>query len=174
MTTSVGPCTRQQLPEILEILNEAILYSTALYDYKPRTEKMMQSWFDTKDTNNFPIIGVFSVDGQLLGFGSYGTFRNWPAYKYTVEHSIYVHHEHRGKGIGNQLLDVLIQAATSQNYHVMVAGIDATNLTSIALHTKKGFHHAGTILQAGYKFGRWLDLAFYQLVLSTPMHPIEE
>ena len=114
-----------------------------------------------------------SDDGTLLGFATYGTFRAWPAYKYTIEHSVYVHREHRRKGIARALLTRLIAVAEEQDYHVMVAGIDATNAASIALHEQLGFVHAGTIHHAGFKFGRWLDLAFYELRLQTPAAPVD-
>ena len=111
--------------------------------------------------------------GELLGFATYGTFRAWPAYKYTVEHSVYVKSEHRGKGLGVALMKRLIEHARAQERHVMVGGIDAENAVSVALHRKLGFEHAGTIKQAAYKFGCWLDLAFYQLVLETPSAPVD-
>src|ERR1022692_2378975 len=84
---------------ILEILNEAIVNSTALYDYKPRGPETMAPWFKAKETSRFPILGVIE-DSQLLGFATYGTFRTRAAYKYTVEHSVYIHKDHRGKGLG--------------------------------------------------------------------------
>ena len=169
----LAACTYEEhAPTILEILNEAIVNSTALYDYKPRPLETMAGWFKAKDAGRFPVIGAMEGE-RLLGFASYGTFRAWPAYKYTVEHSVYVHHEHRGKGIGMALMRRLIDAAREQEYHVMVGGIDAANRTSIAMHEKLGFTHAGTVQQAGYKFGRWLDLAFYQLLLETPLRPVD-
>lgn len=157
---------------ILDILNEAIANSTALYDYRPRPPESMAGWFKAKETGRFPVIGV--VENQkLLGFASYGTFRAWPAYKYTVEHSVYVHRDHRGKGVGAALLKQLIDAAREQQYHAMIGGIDAANRASVALHEKLGFVHAGTIRHAGFKFARWLDLAFYQLLLETPARPLD-
>jgi L-amino acid N-acyltransferase YncA len=160
----------QHAAAILDILNEAIANSTALYDYKPRAPESMVGWFKAKETGRFPVIGAIE-DGKLLGFASYGTFRAWPAYKYTVEHSVYVHRDHRGRGLGAALMKKLIDAAREQQYHVMIGGIDAANRASVALHEKLGFVHAGTIKDAGYKFGRWLDLAFYQLLLETPARP---
>jgi phosphinothricin acetyltransferase len=156
---------------ILAIFNEAILHSTALYDYKPRTREMMAAWFETKAKGNFPVIGIENEAGELMGFGSYGTFRAWPAYKYSVEHSVYVDARFRGKGVGKRLLLEMIAAAQSQGYHLLVGGIDAANTVSIRLHERLGFNHCGTIRQAGFKFGRWLDLAFYQLILPTPSEP---
>jgi phosphinothricin acetyltransferase len=158
---------------ILDILNEAILTSTALYDYEPRSRDSMDGWFAAKTAGAYPVVGVEDGQGTLMGFASYGPFRAWPAYKYSVEHSVYVHRDHRGKGLGLALMRRLIEVATTQQYHVMVGGIDVTNAASIAMHEKLGFTHAGTIRHAGYKFGRWLDLGFYQLLLPTPERPID-
>jgi phosphinothricin acetyltransferase len=158
---------------ILEILNDAIVSSTALYDYVPRPPEAMVTWFEGKKAGRFPVLGLEDEDGKLLGFASYGTFRAWPAYKYAVEHSVYVHREHRGRGLGPLLMRALIERAGEQEVHVMVAGIDVTNAASIHLHEKLGFEHAGTLRQVGFKFGRWLDLAFYQLTLTTPEQPVD-
>lgn len=158
---------------ILDILNEAIVNSTALYDYAPRAPESMIAWFKSKSAGRFPVIGAVDDAGALLGFASYGSFRAWPAYKYTVEHSVYVQRDHRGRGIGVALLRALVEAARAQHYHALVGGIDAANAHSIALHEKLGFTHAGTVRQAGFKFGRWLDLAFYQLILDTPAAPVD-
>ncbi len=167
-------CTEEKHSEaILSILNEAIINSTALYDYKPRSLESMSGWFKTKQASNFPVIGAISPADELLGFASYGTFRAWPAYKYSVEHSVYIHQDHRGKGLGQALMGQLIAKATEQQYHVMVGGIDESNIASVLLHQRLGFSHAGTIKQAGFKFGRWLDLAFYQLILQTPHAPVD-
>jgi L-amino acid N-acyltransferase YncA len=158
---------------ILAIFNEAILNSTALYDYKPRTMEMMTAWFDAKAKGRFPVIGIENDAGTLMGFGSYGTFRAWPAYKYSVEHSVYVDARFRGQGVGRRVLREIIAAAQGQDYHILVGGIDAANAVSIRLHESLGFVHCGTIRQAGFKFGKWLDLSFYQLALSTPSHPVD-
>lgn len=158
---------------ILGILNEAIVNSTALYDYRPRPAASMDPWFEAKAAKNFPVIGLESDAGELMGFASYGTFRAWPAYKYSVEHSVYVEARHRGKGVGRRLLTAIIAEAEKQDYHVMIGGIDATNQVSIRLHESLGFTPCGVIRQAGFKFGRWLDLAFYQLILRTPAAPAD-
>jgi phosphinothricin acetyltransferase len=156
---------------ILEIFNDAIANSTALYDYKPRTLESMVGWFKNKETGRFPVIGAVDNQNRLLGFASYGTFRAWPAYKYSIEHSVYVEKSDRGRGVGQALMRRLIAAAMEQQYHCMVGGIDVANRGSIAMHEKLGFTHAGTIRQAGFKFGRWLDLGFWQLLLTTPENP---
>jgi phosphinothricin acetyltransferase len=131
----------------------------------------MTGWFETKRQGRFPVWGALDEQRHLLGFATYGTFRAWPAYKYSVEHSVYVARSARGRGVGSALMRRLIEAAEAQQYHLLIGGIDADNRESIAFHERLGFVHAGTIKQAGFKFGRWLDLAFYQLVLSTPLEP---
>jgi phosphinothricin acetyltransferase len=158
---------------ILAIFNDAIANSTALYDYKPRAPESMTAWFDAKAKGRYPVIGVEDEGSELMGFASYGPFRAWPAYKYTVEHSIYVDARFRGRGLGRVLLKEVIAAAQGQDYHVMVGGIDAANAVSIKLHESLGFTHCGTVKHAGFKFGRWLDLAFYQLILHTPAAPVD-
>ena len=145
-------CTRDHAVQILEILNEAIVNSSALYDYKPRTMQNMEQWFDIKEKGSYPVIGLFNDEGILVGFGSYGSFRAWPAYKYTVEHSLYVHKDFRGNGFGRMILSEIILQAQKQDYHNLIAGIDSTNQVSIALHKSLGFEYCGKIRQAGYKF----------------------
>lgn len=163
---------RHALP-ILDILNEAIQSSTAVYDYQPRSPESMVGWFAAKRDQGLPVIGVEDSAGVLMGFGTFGVFRNWPAYKYSVEHSIYIHKDNRRKGLGGLLLRELIAQAQARDKHLMIGGIDATNDSSIRLHEREGFTHAGTVRQAGFKFGRWLDLAFYQLLLPTPRSPMD-
>lgn len=163
----------QHAPAILAIFNDAIANSTALYEYKPRTMDTMRAWFDTKAKSGFPVLGLVDADGTLMGFASYGSFRAFAAYKYTVEHSVYVDSRFRGRGVGRRLLSAVIEAAKSQQYHMMIGGIDADNGASIALHKSLGFTHCASIKQAGFKFGRWLDLEFYQLLLPTPEQPMD-
>jgi L-amino acid N-acyltransferase len=158
---------------ILGIFNDAIINSTVLYDYKPRTMEMMVGWFEAKSKGKFPVIGIENDSGELMGFGSYGTFRAWPAYKYSVEHSVYVDARFRRQGIGKRLLQEVIAAAQGQDYHLLVGVIDASNSVSIQLHEAMGFTLCGTIRQAGFKFSRWLDVSFYQLILSTPSKPMD-
>ena len=169
----IAACTEDQAPEILAIFNDAILNSTALYDYKARTMANMTTWFEAKRRGNYPVIGAFADDGRLAGFASYGSFRAWPAYKYSIEHSIYIRSDCRGQGLGKRLLSEVIAAAKAQEYHMMVGGIDSSNAVSIHLHLGAGFTHCASIKQAGFKFGRWLDLEFYQLILPTPLQPVD-
>ncbi|MEI7503050.1 MAG: N-acetyltransferase family protein [Paludibacter sp.] len=174
MEYQLKECNENQLPEILSIFNEAIVNSTALYDYKIRTMDMMQIWYEDKRKNNYPIIGIFDINNTLLGFATYGQFRVRPAYKYTVEHSVYIRVDKRGFGLGKILLRDIIIKAVEQNFHVMVGVIDATNTVSIKLHENEGFELSGLMKQVGYKFGKWLDAAFYQLILNTPEWPEDD
>jgi L-amino acid N-acyltransferase YncA len=174
LISSIVDCTFEaHAAAILDIFNEAIANSTALYEYRPRSLANLRGWFEAKSSERFPVLGAVDASGHLLGFASYGTFRAKPAYKYTVEHSVYVQAAQRGQGVGRRLLEELIACARAQELHTLVGGIDSENRASIALHEALGFLHAGTIRQAGFKFGRWLDLAFYQLLLETPQQPVD-
>lgn len=170
----VVQCTYGRHAEaILDIFNDTIVHTTALYDYQPRPPESMVAWFADKQVANYPVIGAETQAGELMGFASYGRFRPHAAYKYTVEHSVYVRRDYRRTGVALTLMHELIAVARAQGYHVLVGGIDAQNHGSRALHEKLGFTHAGTVREAGFKFNRWLDLALYQLVLNTPAMPVE-
>ncbi|MCF9033837.1 GNAT family N-acetyltransferase [Acinetobacter nectaris] len=162
----VDCCFEKHGERILEIFNDAILNSTALYEYEERTLAKVEQWFKVKEEGNFPVIGFESAQGVLMGFVTYGAFRNFPANAYTVEHSVYIHKDFRGLGLGFKLMKEIIQAAKKNGIHTMIGGIDAQNEGSIRLHEKLGFRLAGTLPEVGFKFDRWLDLAFYQIILS--------
>lgn len=156
---------KEDLNAILAIYNDAIINTTAVYTYEPQTIDERIAWFETKQRNHEPIF-VFEENGSVLGFATFGSFRPWPAYQYTIEHSIYVDASARGKGIASQLLQHLIVEAKAKGYRTLVAGIDASNEASIKLHQKFNFKHAGTLTNVGYKFDYGLDLAFYELDLK--------
>lgn len=171
-TVLIDDCRiERDLQPITAILNHVIATSTALYDYEPRPIAHVLAWAEQKAISGLPLRGAFDQNGQLLGFATYGPFRPQPAYKYTVEHSIYVKQDCHGQGIGTALMTDLLEKANFDQYHVVVGCIDADNHASIAMHKKFGFAHCGTVKQAGFKFGRWLDAAFYQKLLTTPDNP---
>ena len=161
----IQPCDGTHVAAIREIFNEVILGSTALFEYEPRSLATVIDWFESKQAAGLPVLGCFNGE-ILLGFASYGAFRPFAAYGLTVEHSVYVHAEHRGCGVGRALLGGIINEARLQGLHLMVAGIESTNRASIELHRRFGFTHAGTIHEAGRKFDRWLDLDFYEKRLT--------
>ncbi|WP_107841093.1 GNAT family N-acetyltransferase [Metasolibacillus meyeri] len=156
---------KEDVAGILEIFNDAILTSTAVYLYKPQTLEQRIAWFETKQAANEPIF-VYEEEGQVAGYATYGPYRAYPGYAYTVEHSVYVHKAHHRKGIATKLMHILIEEAKEQGLKTMIACIDAENAASIISHEKLGFIFCGTIRNAGYKFERWLDVSFYQLDLS--------
>lgn len=159
---------------VLAIFNHAILNTTALYEYQPRTLAYVEGWFHAKRDGDYPVLGAVDEEsGRLMGFASYGAFRPHAAYRYSIEHSVYVDVDFRRRGVARVLMEALIVRAEQQQYHTIVAGIDAANAGSISLHKQLGFERAGTVREAGFKFGRWLDLAFYQKLLTTPEHPEE-
>ena len=168
----IREATEKDLIEILDIYNDAILNTTAVYTYKPYTLENRQIWYEQKMAEGYPIL-VFEQDHKVAGFATFGPFRPSAAYKYSIEHSVYVNKEYRQMGIGTSLLKELIAIAKDREYMTLVAGIDADNVKSIAMHEKFGFVHSGTIKKAGYKFNRWLDLAFYHLELGGPKNPSE-
>ncbi len=167
-------CGTEYSNQILEILNESVLNSTAIYDYQIWNAETMRQWFELKQKGNFPVAGIIDEEtNELLGFGTYGQFRYRQAYKYTVEISLYVHKHHRGKGLGKILMNEIIRNASEQKYHCLVAVIDSSNEASIGLHKQFGFAHSGTVRQIAYKFNKWLDIDIYQLLLPYPENPLE-
>ena len=124
-------CGEKHLPEILKIFNEAVINTTSLYEYKTRTLDVVQKWYVQKQKGKYPVVGAFGDDGSLLGFATYGPFRDRPAYKYSVEHSVYIRSDVRGRGLGTILLKEIIKIAEEQDYHMMIGGIDASNSESV-------------------------------------------
>ena len=161
----IRKATIDDVPAILDIVNYSILHTTSNYHYEVLPIEVQLQWFEDKQAKNYPVI-VADSGGKVTGFGTYGMFREKIGYQYTVEHSVYVENSFIGKGIGGKLLTELIQLARQEGYHVMVGGIDAENSGSIDFHKRYGFVENGTIKEAGFKFGRWLDLLFMQLILK--------
>lgn len=166
MSVQIRFATEADLPQILDIFNDAILHTTAVYSYEPITLEDRQTWFRGRQAQGFPVL-VAEKENQVIGFSSYGTFRPWPAYGRTVENSIYIHPQCRGQGVGKLLLARLIEQAKAQGYHAMMAGIDSSNPASLRLHECFGFVQVGYLKEVGFKFGRWLDLVFMELLLDS-------
>ena len=164
--------TKEDIPMILEIFNDNIRNSTAIYMYEEQTLENRLRWFEQKQASGYPLF-VFDEDGEVAGYATYGSFRDYPANRYTVEHSVYVHKNHYKKGIASKLMNAIIEEANVNGIKTMVGCIDKENVASIKIHEKFGFLYSGTIRNAGYKFGKWLDLVFYQLDLDGPKTPEE-
>ena len=164
MEYNVRKATQSDLSSILEIVNHAIANTTAIYDYEARSLEQQTLIFETKKANGFPIF-VLEVENQILGFGTYDTFRTKIGYRFTVEHSVYVKDGFAGKGIGALLLQKLIDTAKEEKYHIMVGVIDASNENSIKFHERFGFQSMGILKEVGFKFDRWLDANLMTLKL---------
>lgn len=155
------------LPGILAIYNEVIANSTAIYTEKPVPLDDRLTWFKTRREQGYPVL-VASDDTGILGFASFGDFRTWPCYLFTVEHSIHVRADRRGCGVGRALMEALIPRASALGKHVLVAGIEADNAASLRLHETLGFERTAHFREVGRKFNRWLDLVFMQRFLDAP------
>lgn len=154
------------LPVILDIYNDVIVNTTAVYSEKPHSLQMRRDWYQDRINNGFPVF-VAEIDGNIAGFCSFGHFRTWPCYRYTAELSLYVEGSYRGKGISKIMLQALIDRARQMNIHALLAGINADNHISINLHSSFGFAEVAHFKEVGYKFGRWLDLKFLELILNN-------
>jgi phosphinothricin acetyltransferase len=157
------------LPAILAIYNEVIATSTAVYALEPATLDERQGWFTSRSAMGFPIVVATDSGGSVLGFASFGDWRGaWPGYRYTVEHSVHVRKDLRGRGIGRALVESLFPLALGLGKHVMIGGIDAANDASIRFHERLGFERVAHFREVGHKFGHWLDLVFMQRFLDPP------
>jgi phosphinothricin acetyltransferase len=167
----VRDATEADLPAILAIYNEVIATSTAVYAIEPATLAERADWLAARRVRGFPVL-VAEHAGAVTGFASFGDFRgSWNGYRYTVEHSVHVAADCRGRGVGKALVAALLPLAAALGKHVMVGGIDAANAASIRFHARLGFEPVAHFREVGHKFGRWLDLVFMQRMLDTPGAP---
>lgn len=155
---------------IATIYNDAVL-TTAIWNDTLVDAANRADWLAARARSGYPVLVAVSAEGRVLGYASFGDWRAFDGYRHTVEHSVYVAADQRGRGIGVALMRDLIVRARETGKHVMVAGIEAGNSGSILLHEKLGFERVGLLPQVGCKFGRWLDLAFLQLTLDDRAAP---
>ena len=158
------------LPGILEIFNDVVANTTAVWFDKIDDLAGRRRWFEGRQARGFPVL-VAVENAVVLGYCSYGDFRAWDGYRHTVEHSIYVRNDRRRTGVGRKLLAVLIERARAAGMHAMIGGIEAGNRASIALHENLGFREVARMPEVGCKFGRWLDLVFVELILDSNKSP---
>lgn len=158
---AVRDATEADLPGLVAIYNEVIATSTAIYSSEPVTFANRLEWWRTRVAQGYPVLVAADASG-VMGFASFGDFRTWPGYRFTVEHSVHVRADCRGQGVGTQLLQALLPRAAACDKHVMIGGVDAANAASIRFHERLGFTQVGHLREVGYKFERWLDLVFLQ------------
>lgn len=161
---SVRPANEADLQAVTDIYNEAVLTTTATFDVEPKSLADRRAWF-AEHGGRYPLL-VAEEDGRVLGWGSLSPYGRRPAYRYSVEDSIYVASAHRGKGVGGALLSALVARARDLGFHAVMGRVVTGNDVSIRLHEKHGFQLVGREREVGWKFGCWLDLVVMELVLG--------
>lgn len=164
----IRDATEADLQGILEIYNDAVANTTAIWNETQVDLANRQEWFAARQARGFPVL-VADVGGAVAGYASYGDWRAFEGFRNTVEHSVYVHKDHRGAGAGRALMQALIEQAGKRGIHVMVACVEAGNSASVRLHEGLGFRNVGTFSEVGTKFGRWLDLTCLELRLPSAL-----
>jgi L-amino acid N-acyltransferase YncA len=167
----IRTATEQDIPEITAIYNEVVANSTAVWTEKRDTEAERLAWMNARRGLGYPVLVAtqdLTQGSTVLGYGTFGDFRAWSGYRHSVEHSVYIHADHRGRGLGRTIVGELITAASALGKHVLIAGIDGGNMASIRLHERAGFIEVARMPEIGRKFGRWLDLIFMQRFLDAP------
>jgi L-amino acid N-acyltransferase len=163
-TATIRPATEKDLEAINDIYNHYVQHSTCTYQEEPETLDNRRRWF-REHGETHPII-VTQIENQIVGWGSLSVYHRRCAYRNTVESSVYVHHQHHRRGIGSLLLQELIARAWQRKFRAIIAAIDADQSTSVALHAKFDFEKVGHFKQVGFKFGRWLDVVYMELILN--------
>ena len=172
---SIRDASTDDVPAILAIYNDVIASSTAIYREDAATLDDRLQWFRSRQAQANPVLVALAAgasaeaatdDSGIVGFASYGDFRAWPGYRFSVEHTVHIRADQRGRGVGTRLMHVLIERAIAQGKHVMIGGVDADNEASLRFHERLGFTRAASLRQVGFKFGRWLDLVFVQRMLN--------
>lgn len=164
---NVRPAMLDDLPGILEIYNDAVLHTTATYDYEPRSMEHRVAWFEDHARNNYPVFVAMDSAGRVVGWSSLNRYHDRMGYQFTADNSIYVAADQRGRGIGRLLMAPLIEGARARGLHAILAGIDADNQPSLRLHAQFGFEEVARFKQVGFKFGRWLDVIYMELLLES-------
>jgi len=167
----IRPAKRADVPAILDIYNDAVLTTTATYDYEPRPLQHRVQWFEDHEKSGFPIFVAEDDSGKIVGWSSLSRYHDRKGYQFTSENSIYIAAHARGRGIGKLLLEPLIESAKKIGLRAIIAVIDATNEASIRLHARCGFFEVGRFQKVGFKFGRWLDVLYMGLLLPEPAIP---
>ena len=161
----VRDARKSDLPALLEIYNQAVLTSPATFDLEPRTLAQRRAWF-TEHGPSHPLV-VAEEQGRVVGYASLSKFRDKLGYSRSAEDSVYVHKDFQGKGVGKALMGEILARAVALGYHTVIAGIVPPNEASVRLHRGFGFVYVGNFKEVGFKFSRWQDVVFYQLLLPA-------
>jgi phosphinothricin acetyltransferase len=166
MTLSIRPATLADIPAITRIYAHAVRHGTASFELEAPDEAEMRRRMEALLAGRFPYLAADS-DGALAGYAYAAPYRARPAYRFTVENSVYVAHDMHRRGVGQELLHALIAASAARGFRLMIAVIgDSQQAASIGVHEAVGFKHAGVFKNVGYKFDRWLDTVLMQLPLG--------
>ena len=164
MGVSIRVVEQRDAEALRTIYNREVLESTVTFDMVPRTLDEQRGWIG-EHSGAHPALVALDGDATVVGFGSLTPYRSRPAYAPTVEDSVYVHHEHRGRGYGRLLLEELVRKGSDHGFHTVIARIVGHHAASISLHARCGFEHAGTEREVGRKFSQWLDVVLMQRML---------
>ena len=162
----IRPARLSDCPGILAIYNDAVLNTTASYDYEPRSLAHREEWWAAHQRDGMAVLVAETPTGEIVGWSALNKYHDRVGYRFTTENSIYVASTWRGRGVGGLLLPPLIEAARNRGLHAIIACIDAQNEVSIRLHERFGFQRVGLFRRVGYKFGRWLDVAYLELLVE--------
>jgi L-amino acid N-acyltransferase len=157
----IRDATTADVPAILAIYNDVVANTTAIYDERPSTLEERQAWFESRRAKDFPVL-VGELNGEVVGFSTFGEWRSRWGYRHTVEHSVHVRADCRGKGFGRELIEVLFPRAAAMNVHTMIAHIDSAASASLRLHEKLGFKNVGTFREVGKMHTGWLSVVAMQ------------
>lgn len=171
MAVAVREARAEDQAAMLAIYNDVVATSTAIFRDTPTTLEERLAWWEARTAQGYPVL-VAVEDGEVVGFASFGDFRAWPGYRFTVEHSVHVRADRRGHGIGQALMRPLLARAAALGKHVMIAGVDAANEGSLRFHERLGFERVAHLREVGFKFDRWLDLVFLQRTLDGLQEPV--
>ncbi len=161
----VRPAELPDAEAIRSIYNREVTEAAVTFDLRPRTLEEQETWLVAHSGAHPAVVAVDSASGAIVGFASLSPYRDRPAYSTSVEDSVYVHADHRGRGVGRLLLDELIRLGTAHGFHTVIGRIVGGHTASIALHRACGFEEVGTEREIGRKFGRWLDVVIMQRLL---------
>ena len=168
VTSSAVPVRLARLDDaeaIRVIYNREVTTSTVTFDLVPRSVEEQRQWLQARSGAHAVVVAT-DDEGDVVGFGSLSPYRDRPAYRTTVEDSVYVHHDHRGAGVGGLLLGELLEVASVHGFHTVIARVVGDHQASIALHQRHGFAMVGVEREVGRKFGRWLDVVVLQRLLG--------